>query len=175
MKRSKHRWQAGFAAFLCALGSMAANADRQANDQNFVSQATQAGIVEVELGKIAQTKATDADVRTFASRMVADHSKANEELAALVQGHDIDVPSTLDADHRKIVTAVSAETGADFDAAYSKQTAADHAAVVDLFRSAAASNDLSPALSNFASETIPTLEDNKHVADDLAAKAGHGY
>jgi putative membrane protein len=154
---------------------MAANADRQANDQNFVAQAVQAGMVEVELGKIAMARSTNPDVRAFAARMVEDHTRANDELAALVNGHDIAVPSTLDADHRNIVTTVSARTGTDFDAAYAKQMASDHDAAVALFRSAGASNDLSPALSNFASRTVPALEEHKTMAYDLATKTERGY
>ena len=170
MNSRKHGSKAGLAACLCVLVSMAANADRQANDQNFVMQAAQAGMTEVELGKVAMEKSTDTDVRTFAGLMIREHGKANDELASLVQGHDIDVPSTLDEKHRKVVTEISAKTGADFDAAYVKQMVDDHAAAVALFRSAAASNDLSPAIANFAYRTVPVLEEHKDMADKLTTK-----
>lgn len=173
---SKHGRLAGFATFLCAFAaSMSASADRQANDQNFVSQVMQAGMGEVELSRLAMTKSTNPDIRAFAERMVADHSRADDELAALVQGHDIDVPSTLDADHREIVDQVSAHSGTDFDTAYAKQMAADHAGAVMFFRNAAAANDLSPALANFASRAVPTIEEHAKAAKDLESRTERGY
>ena len=173
MNSRKHGSKAGLAACLCVLVSMAANADRQANDQNFVMQAAQAGMTEVELGKVAMEKSTDTDVRTFAGLMIREHGKANDELASLVQGHDIDVPSTLDEKHRKTVTELTSKTGADFDAAYAKQMIADHGEAVSLFRSAASANDLSPALANFAYRTVPVIEEHKQMADELETKLEH--
>jgi putative membrane protein len=173
MNGSKHHGRTGFAALLCALASMAANADRQANDQNFVAQAVQAGMAEVELSKIAMTKSTNEDVRTLAGLMVREHSQANEELTGLVKGHDIDVPSTLDAKHQETVTELTAKSGADFDAAYVKQMVEDHAEAVPFFRAAASANDLSPALANFAYRTVPVLEEHKQMADELQTKFEH--
>jgi len=174
MNGSKHGGWAGLAALLCTLASVAANADRQANDQNFVAQAVQAGMTEVELGKIAMTKSTNEDVRTFAGLMVREHSQANDELTGLVKGHDIEVPSTLDEKHRKTVTELTSKTGADFDAAYAKQMIADHGEAVSLFRSAASANDLSPALANFAYRTVPVIEEHKQMAGELETKLEHG-
>ena len=167
MNGSKYVRHAVVAAFFCALASVAANADRQASDQNFVAQVAQANMAEVELGRIALSKSTDSDVRTFAALMVEDYSRINDELADLVQGQDIDVPSTLDEHHRGIVADVSARTGDDFDAAYAKQMAADHAGAMSFFRSAAASDELSPALSNFASRIVPTVERHRAMAQEL--------
>jgi putative membrane protein len=167
MSCSKHVRRTAFAAFFCALASMSAHADRQTNDQSFVTQVVQANIAEVELGKIAMTRSTNSDVRTFAALMVEDYSRANDELVDLVQEQDIDVPSSLDEYHRGIVADVSSRTGEEFDAAYVKQMAADHAGAVSFFRSAAVSEDLSPALANFASRVVPMVERHKQMAQDL--------
>jgi len=175
MNRTKHGRWAGFAALLCALSSMTVGADRLSTAQTFVDHAAQAGMTEVELGKIAMTRSNNPDVRAFAARMVEDHGKANDVLAALVHGHEVDLPATLDSAHSAIVADMGARKGGDFDAAYTKQMVDDHASAVSLFRSAAASNDLMPALANFASETLPTLEEHKRMADDLATKVEHGY
>jgi len=40
---------------------------------------------EIELGKLAQSKASSEDVKTFAKRMVQDHGKAGKELEQLVR------------------------------------------------------------------------------------------
>ena len=49
-------------------------------DQDFVTKAAQGGLAEVELGTIAEDRASAADVKKFGQQMVDDHGKANDEL-----------------------------------------------------------------------------------------------
>jgi putative membrane protein len=39
---------------------------------------------EIESSKLAQTKAQDASIKTFAGKMIEDHTKTSTELKALV-------------------------------------------------------------------------------------------
>src|SRR6187402_3719502 len=55
------------------------------SDAKFAVDAANGGMAEVALGKLAQTKATNAKVKEFADMMVMDHSKANDELMALAK------------------------------------------------------------------------------------------
>ena len=52
-------------------------------DNDFLAKATEGGMKEVELGKLASQKASNADVKAFANRMVEDHGKTNAELARI--------------------------------------------------------------------------------------------
>ena len=131
----------------------------------FVKMAALGGMTEVELGKIAQTMAKDANVRKFADEMIKDHTKANTELATLAKTKGLAVPSTLDSEHSAIVQKLSAKTGADFDAAYSKQMMEDHDKTIELFEGATKSSDKDVAA--FAQKTLPTLEKHKRMADSL--------
>src|SRR5919206_1230238 len=49
-------------------------------DKDFVTTAGKGGKAEVELANDALTHATNADVKSFAQKLVDDHSKANSEL-----------------------------------------------------------------------------------------------
>ena len=131
----------------------------------FVRMAALGGMTEVELGKIAQTMAQDANVRKFADEMIKDHSKANKELATLAKTKGLAVPSTLDSEHNAIVQKLSAKSGADFDAAYSKQMMEDHDKTIALFEGATKSSDKDVAA--FAQRTLPTLQKHKQMADSL--------
>ena len=131
----------------------------------FVKMAALGGMTEVELGKIAKTMAQDANVRKFADEMVKDHTKANTELATLAKTKGLAVPSTLDSEHSAIVKKLSAKSGADFDAAYSKQMMEDHDKTIELFEGATKSSDKDVAA--FAKKTLPTLERHKKMADSL--------
>src|SRR5512132_3382587 len=64
-------------------------------DQAFVKEAAMGGLMEVELGRLATEKASNAEVKQFAQRMVDDHGKANEQLSAVAQQKNVQVPSGL--------------------------------------------------------------------------------
>jgi putative membrane protein len=164
MKISKSLLAAALAAV--SVSALAADAEKMApTPAMFVSEAAQAGMAEVALGKVALDKSKDAQVRTFAERMVADHGKANDELAALASTKGIDVPKKLDAKHEALVTAMKGKDGADFDRAYSQHMKMDHSKAVELFESEAKSSDAEFA--GFASKTLPTLREHKQMAAKL--------
>ncbi len=131
----------------------------------FVKKAAQDGMTEVQLGKLALQKSQDAKVREFANRMVADHSKAGEDLASLAKSKNIDVPATLDAEHQSIVQTLTSKSGAAFDTAYSQHMKADHSEAIALFEGASKSSDKD--LAAFARKTLPTLKEHKELADQL--------
>lgn len=136
-----------------------------ADTGTFVKKATLGGMTEVELSKVASGKTQDAKVRAFADRMVKDHGAANRELASLARSKGWDAPSALDAEHKGLVQKLSAKSGADFDAAYSKQMMGDHEKTVALFEEATNSADAD--LAAFAKKTLPTLKEHEHMADGL--------
>jgi putative membrane protein len=64
-----------------------------------------------------------------------------------------------------MVDKMSAMSGAQFDAAYAKNMAEDHAKAISLFKEAGQGSD--PALAGFANKTLPTLQEHKAMADKL--------
>ena len=52
-------------------------------DATFVTKAAQGGMAEVELSKVAEKNAKSGDVKTFATKMVQDHTANNNELATI--------------------------------------------------------------------------------------------
>lgn len=70
------------------MGSSAADALPRL-DRMFVENAVVSGRREVEHGRIAEDKAASAEVKSFATRLAADHTAANEELAAMLERRGI--------------------------------------------------------------------------------------
>jgi putative membrane protein len=140
-----------------------------AADQSFVKKAAAGGMAEVELGKLATEKASNDDVKKFGQRMVDDHSKANDQLKQLASQKGITVPSDLEAKDKALKDRLSKLSGAEFDRAYMKNMVRDHNKDVAEFRKeskSAKDNDLK----NFASQTLPTLEDHLKQAKSIAPK-----
>jgi predicted outer membrane protein len=141
-------------------GGMAADPSG-ADPAMFVKKAALGGMTEVELGKLAQSKSQDAKIKAFADRMVKDHGKANTELAGIAKGKGLEVPMSLDAEHQSMVKELSAKSGSDFDAAYSKHMVMDHAKTIALFQGAAKNSDAD--LAAFAEKTLPTLKEHEET------------
>jgi putative membrane protein len=135
---------------------------------DFVDEASAKGLAEVEGGKIALTKATSADVKTFAQTMIDDHGKANEKLATLAKEKKLDV-----SDHAALMDKAKAlilklRDGESFDEAYANNQVVAHEQTIELFRKEAASSK-DADLQAFAKETLPKLEHHLKMAQDLAA------
>jgi putative membrane protein len=139
-------------------------------DESFVKQAAQGGMTEIEMSNVAEQKSASQDVKTFAARMVQDHTKANAELATLAKSKNLKIPDKLDVKHRAMVDALKLRSGAGFNAAYAKHMVADHNKAISLFTKESQSSDAD--LAAFAKEILPTLKEHKQMADALNAKVG---
>lgn len=96
------------------------------DDTEFAVEAADGGMLEVELGKLAQQKATSADVKKFAQMMVDDHTKANDELKALAAQKNISLPAALSDERRKKLDNFNEKSGADFDKDYMDLMVEEH-------------------------------------------------
>jgi putative membrane protein len=144
---------------------MAANAN--GSGDTFLTEAASGGMAEVELGKMASTKAQNAEVKKFAEMMVADHSKANDELKSLASKKNITLPTSPIAKHQSVIQELQGKSGAEFDKAYVEDMLEDHEKDVDEFEKQSSNPDAD--VKAFAAKTLPTLK--KHLE---AIKAIHG-
>jgi len=136
-----------------------------AADSKFVREAAAGGAAEVELGKVAEEKATNEKVKEFGRRMVQDHSKAGDELKTLAAKKGVTVPSGPDAKSKAVMTKLSALSGPAFDKAYMKNMVADHEKDVAEFRKEANSGQ-DADIKQWAATTLPTLEEHLKIAKD---------
>lgn len=139
------------------------------DDATFVTMAASSGMEEVEVSKIAATKAKGAEVKAFAAMMVKDHTKANEELKTAAKAAGVEVPAKLLSKHQKHLDTFKDYTGTDFDKDYVAHQVADHVEAVELFTRA--SKELkSRELKEFATKTLPHLQHHLDEAKKLDKK-----
>ncbi len=72
------------------------NTTKQMSDQEFVMNAAKANMAEVELGKLAEARASNDQVKTFAKRMIDDHQKALDNLETVAKNEKITLPSAIE-------------------------------------------------------------------------------
>jgi len=101
--------------------------------------------------------------------MVDDHSKANDQLKQLASSKGIEVPTDLSAKDKATKERLSKLSGEQFDKAYMKDMVKDHTQDVSEFKKESTSAK-DPDVKNFASQTLPTLEDHLKQARSIAPK-----
>jgi putative membrane protein len=161
----KHIFGIMIVAGVLSAGSAAA----QSPDQPFAREVAMGGMAEVELGTLAKEKASNADVKQFANRMVADHGKANDELKQWAGQKNVTLPTAVDAKHKATHDRLAKLSGDAFDKAYMQAMVMDHQKAVATFKREASSGK-DPELKAWAGKTLPTLEDHLKMAQDTAAK-----
>lgn len=129
-------------------------------DQKFVDKALEAGRAEVELSQLALQKSTSEKIKSFAQKMVDDHSKASLDLKTIAQGKNLDIPLEMDAAHTKALKKLQTLEGASFDANYIDLMVEDHDKSVSLFVAASADKKLDTQLQAFAQKILPVLREH---------------
>jgi putative membrane protein len=136
-----------------------------AEDQEFLTQAIQAGVAEVQISELALVKSSDEEVRGFAERMVQDHTAANEQLSRLAQAAGNTPPAEMDDQHQNLHQQLSQLSEEDFDQQYMQGQVQAHQAAVELFSSEA--NQPSGPVDQLAGELLPTLQQHLQMAQEI--------
>jgi putative membrane protein len=142
------------------------------SDRNFMEQAAQNGHAEVEAAKLAQSKSGSEKVKAFAAQMEQDHTKTNDELAALATSKSVKLPTEPSAVQKSKAKAMSALDGARFDRQYADSMGVKaHEDTLKMFQKAA-SGARDPDVKAFAAKTVPALEQHLKMSRDLRASLG---
>jgi putative membrane protein len=152
---------------LAMIGSNTVNAQDKSNDTTaryFIIQASIGNLQEVAIGRVAAQQAASPDVKAFANRMVADHSKAEARLMELIKSRGFQIPN--EATDPPVGDMMLKNTPAkDFDRVYVHMMVPDHRQTVQLFEKyALTGKDLD--VRAFAQQTLPVLKE--HLAAIIA-------
>lgn len=125
-------------------------------DTTFAKEAASAGLMEVELGNLAQQNAANPRVKSFGQMMVRDHSTANNELKSLAMAKNMMLPDSMMKKHRDHVESMRKMTGKSFDNHYMDMMVKDHTEDVQKFEKASTSAT-DTDLKAWAGKTLPVL------------------
>lgn len=136
-------------------------------DAAFMDQAAQNGHAEVEAAKLALQKAQSDAVKSFARKMVDEHTAAAQELQTLAaaKNHKLpDGPSLLQKGKLKLMAT---RDGAKFDREYIDEMGPKaHRETIELFEKGA-SKAHDPDVKAYADKTLPTLREHLKMAEAL--------
>lgn len=140
--------------------------NKKEDDAEFAVEAADAGLLEVQLGTMALTKASSPEVKQFAQKMVDDHTSANNELKALAQQKNITLPTTMGNEHQRKYDNFNDKTGEDFDKEYIDQMVKDHKEAIDEFEDQAEEGN-DPELKSWASSKLTALRHHLTEAERI--------
>lgn len=138
-------------------------------DASFVVNAADAGMLEVELGKLTQTNAASQTVKDFGDMMVKDHTAVGDKLKRLAAAKNLAVPETLSDKSSDKKNKMQDKKGKDFDKAYAKAMVDGHKDVIKSFEDEA-KDGTDPDIKAFASEQLPTLHHHLDEAQKMLDK-----
>jgi putative membrane protein len=148
-----------------------APATANVSDTVFLKSLAFGSRAEVELGKLADSRASASGVKSFAQRMVKDHGDANGRLAAAARASKVDLPGDLDAEHIAARESLARLNGRDFDLAYVDAQIKDHQKAAQLLIYEIGNGQSSEAR-RFAAQTLPTVMEHLELAKSLHHQLG---
>lgn len=146
---------------------------QQLSAQEFTTKAASGGLFEVESSKLAQDKAKRQEVKTFAKKMIDDHTKANKELEQVAQKAGVQVPRQMEPNHKAMVDKLKNAQSGQFDQAYIQAQDQAHQESIELFRNFSKSGQ-NEQLKQYATKTLPVLEKHAEELKKLEQGAATG-
>jgi putative membrane protein len=146
------------------------------NDAQIASIVVTANQVDIDAGKLAQTKGSNADVKAFGKQMVTDHTGVNKQATALVTKlkvtpEDNATSKSLKQGGEDNLKNLRTLKGAAFDKAYVDHEVAYHQAVLDAVDKTlipnAKNEELKALLVKVRPAFVAHLEHAKHVQSTL--------
>jgi putative membrane protein len=134
---------------------------------DFVKEVAISDMFEIESSKLGEQKGT-AQEKTFAQRMVTDHTKTTNELKGMVESGKVKatLPTALDSSHQSKLDKLQDASGKDFSSDFNSDQVSAHKDAVSLFERYAKGGD-NTELKDWAGKTLPTLRQHLEMAQEL--------
>ncbi|MDP9897223.1 putative membrane protein [Variovorax boronicumulans] len=127
------------------------------------------GMYEVQVSRLAMNRANSGPVQDYARMLVDNHTRANNELIALLRAKGIRPPDMIPRDKRVKLDRLSSVPARQFDRMYIQTVGIeDHEADIVVF-DRASREVADPELRAFAQKTLPVLRSHLDAARSLAA------
>ena len=140
--------------------------------EDFVAAAAQSDHFELVEARTVLAQTHDPRVRAFAQEMVKAHTRTSEVLktAAMKAGMDR-LPSGLNGDQQKMLSALQSQRGSEFDHTYLKQQAIAHSEALVVQRAYADHGD-NADVRQAAASAVPLIQRHLEMAKRLRSEAG---
>ena len=133
-------------------------------DQQFLKEAIQADMAEVQVGQLAQQKGQSEDVKQFGQMLQQDHNQNLQQAQQLAQQYNVTAPTEPSAEQKKMHDKLGKLSGQQFDRQFAKDMLADHKKDIAKFQKEAKGNG---PFAQFAQQTVPVLQKHLQTAQGI--------
>jgi putative membrane protein len=160
--------------FLTGLGGWAvlahqdapAQTKQEVTDAHFAKVAAQGGLAEIQLGKLAADRGSNAVVKAFGERMVTQHGAAGDQLKAAAEQAGMALPTAVSLKDQQTYDRLARLHGSDFDRAYADDMVQDHAKDLSEFQNEA-NHGKNSTIRAFAAQTTPMIQQHLNQAREM--------
>lgn len=136
-------------------------------DRKFIQDAAESGMFEVQIAQLASSKASNADVKSFATTLVNDHTNASNELVQLANSRKVELPAAPPRGKRKDIEKLAKLSGSEFDRRFVREVGIkDHEKDIKKFEKAS-EKAKDPQLKAWIDKTLPKLREHLAMAQKL--------
>ena len=140
-------------------------------DMGFVREAASGNLMEIQLGQLAQNKASNPAVKQFAQRMVADHNNLQNQLTSVASSGGQSFTPTMDSRHQNQINRLQNLSGAEFDRNYMSLMIRAHQRDVNNFQTQSQSAN-SAQVRTLAANSLPVLQQHLSLAQQVGSQVG---
>jgi putative membrane protein len=153
---------------LVSVGSLRAQTDL---DKLFLSKASEGNFAEIELSQLALIKTSNAKVKAFAEKMVADHTMLESKMKPFAEADGVMPANAMNADHQAEFDRLKKMQGPAFDVEYIKAMDMDHHKAEAAFDMELQRTD-DPDFKKAVTSGKKVVAEHTMMADKLAGKMG---
>jgi len=145
--------------------------DNLAGDRLFVLNTAIGNHFEMAFAQMAQQKSQDQQVKQLAQRILQDHQQAGQQLQQVAQKLQLDLPQGLPSMKQQELQIIGGMDSKMFDQKFVASMDEHHAKDVTCFRNTTQTAQ-SPDVKQFASQTLPKLQEHWQLTKRTATAVG---
>ncbi|MBS7253527.1 DUF4142 domain-containing protein [Flavobacterium branchiicola] len=143
------------------------------DDSEFLVDQAEINLAEIEIGKLAQQKSTNAEVKKFGKMLVDEHTKSASGVSTLAKAKNFTLPTSLTEEGQDEYNKLSEKSGVDFDKKFADMMIDGHEKAIDKLQKAskdATDEDVRMWASNNIAGLTAHLEHAKMLKQNLEKK-----
>jgi len=142
------------------------DSEKKEDDSQYLVEAAETDMKEIEIGKLAQQKGTDPEVKAFGKMLIDDHTKSSGEVKTLASRKNISLPTSLTEKGKEAYDKLNEKTGLDFDKKFVEMMVDGHEKMIEKMNKAG-EKAADEEIRVWASNKIPTLTTHLEHAKKL--------
>lgn len=126
------------------------------DDSHYLVDAAETDMKEIEIGKLAQQKGTDPEIKKFGKMLVDDHTKSSGTVKTLASRKNISLPESLTEKGKEAYNKLNEKSGIEFDKKFAEMMVEGHEKMIEKMNKVA-EKAADEEIRVWASNKIPTL------------------